>query len=165
MCLNPHHNAGWGGYHTVLQHFKGSLYFCKACMGHDNSDIESPKPETIFMPSAYLFPIYIDAKFFTPAEKEAMLKEIIDLYKSTGKITLSKDDKVTGLDYGMFLYALVTFNHPLKDEVYKKMMSLRDEAGAWVEYYSDGKPMGCRCRPWESAINMEAAIKYALTYR
>ena len=41
------------------------------------------------------------------------------------------------------------------------MMSLRDGAGAWVEYYVDGRPSGCGCRPWESGINIEAAIRYA----
>jgi hypothetical protein len=29
---------------------------------------------------------------------------------------------------------------------------------AWVEYYEDGKPFNTRCRPWESGINLEAAI-------
>jgi hypothetical protein len=35
--------------------------------------------------------------------------------------------------------------------------------GAWVEYYKDGNPQGCRYRPWESAINIEAIIEYALS--
>jgi len=51
-------------------------------------------------------------------------------------------------------------NHELKDEIYQKMMNLRDETGAWVEYYDNGVPMGCKCRPWESGINIEAAIRY-----
>jgi hypothetical protein len=44
------------------------------------------------------------------------------------------------------------------------MLSLVDETGAWVEYYHNGLPMGCNYRPWESAINIEAAILYATTY-
>jgi hypothetical protein len=33
-----------------------------------------------------------------------------------------------------------------------------------VEYYKDGVPSGTLCRPWESAINIEAAIEYAEHY-
>jgi hypothetical protein len=41
------------------------------------------------------------------------------------------------------------------------MMNMLDETGAWVEYYIEGKPNGTFCRPWESAINLEAAIRFA----
>jgi hypothetical protein len=41
------------------------------------------------------------------------------------------------------------------------MMDVRDAAGAWVEYYRDDAPVGCPCRPYESGINLEAALRYA----
>ena len=70
-------------------------------------------------------------------------------------------DRILGYDFGMFLYALADCGDPLAADVYDRMMALRDDSGAWVEYYVDGQPSGCRCRPWESGINIEAAIKYA----
>jgi hypothetical protein len=36
-----------------------------------------------------------------------------------------------------------------------------DPTGAWVEYYINGVPHLTRCRPWESAINLEAVLHYA----
>jgi len=38
---------------------------------------------------------------------------------------------------------------------------LRDSTGAWVEYYDKGKPQGCRCRPWESALSVTALLDAA----
>jgi hypothetical protein len=35
-----------------------------------------------------------------------------------------------------------------------------DGTGAWVEYYDNKVPFNCRCRPWESGINIEALIYY-----
>ena len=123
------------------------------------SEIEIPAPQRYSIPSASLFPFYIDASLFTEEEKENLLQEVIDLYLKTGKI--SSQDRILGYDYGMFLYALARTGNPLAGEVYRKMMDMRDETGAWVEYYVDGVPKGCPCRPWESGINIEAALEYA----
>ena len=159
VCLYPGHF----GYCTETYHFKGSLYFCEACMKRDTADIELPTEERFNIPSANLFPIYIDAQLLTDAEKQDLLKQVVDRYMSTGRI--STQDRILGYDYGMFLYALTRYGHPLAGEVYDKMMALRDSAGAWVEYYVDGIPSGCACRPWESGINIEAAITYATSPR
>ena len=155
VCLYPGHHA----YFPETYHYKGSLYFCKECMEKDHTGIEEPAVERFTIPSAYLFPIYINAQLFTDQEKQALLDAMVDQYRKTGRI--SDLDRILGYDYGMFLYALSDRNHPLATEIYAKMMGLRDSAGAWVEYYVDGKPSGCGCRPWESGINIEAAIKYA----
>ena len=155
VCLYPGHVD----YFPVTYHFKGSLYFCEACMKRDTTGIELPAVERFNIPSANLFPIYIDAQLLTDEEKQDLLEQVVDRYRSTGRI--STQDRILGYDYGMFLYALARYDHPLAGEVYGKMMALRDSAGAWVEYYVDGVPSGCPCRPWESGINIEAAIRYA----
>lgn len=128
-------------------------------MKRDTTGIELPAVERFNIPSANLFPIYIDAQLLTDEEKQDLLVQVVDRYRSTGRI--STQDRILGYDYGMFLYALARYDHPLAGEVYDKMMALRDSAGAWVEYYVDGVPSGCPCRPWESGINIEAAIAYA----
>ena len=159
VCLHPQHN----GYATETYHFRGPLYFCESCMTRDNSDVRMPEPERFTIPSAYLFPIYINAGLFTEAEKQELLDAVVDRYRETGKI--SSVDNILGYDYGLFLYALASRRHELAGEVYSKMMNLRDATGAWVEYYVNGVPFGCGCRPWESGINIEAAIKYAAVDR
>lgn len=128
-------------------------------MTKDHAAVELPEPKLFSIPSANLFPIYIGSELFSESEKRAFLDDVIALYERTGKI--SGQDRILGYDFGMFLYALCETGHPLRDEVYDRMMSLRDGAGAWVEYYVDGRPSGCGCRPWESGINIEAAIRYA----
>ena len=155
VCLYP----GYLEHYLETYHYKGPLYFCKDCMERDMSEIEIPEPQRYSIPSAFLFPFYIDASLFTEEEKENLLQEVIDLYLKTGKI--SSQDRILGYDYGMFLYALARTGNPLAGEVYRKMMDMRDETGAWVEYYVDGVPNGCPCRPWESGINIEAALEYA----
>ena len=37
----------------------------------------------------------------------------------------------------------------------------KDDVGTWAERYIDNKPAGVRFRSWESAINIDALIKYA----
>ena len=155
VCLHPDHFD----YFTETYHFKGCLYFCEDCMRKDNSRVELPPVERFSIPSAYLFPIYINAQLLSDSEKRALLDEVVALYRKTGKI--SSQDRILGYDFGMFLYALADCGDPLAADVYDRMMALRDDSGAWVEYYVDGQPSGCRCRPWESGINNEAAIKYA----
>jgi hypothetical protein len=45
------------------------------------------------------------------------------------------------------------------------MLSVLDDTGTWTEYYRDGKATGTRYRPWESGIDLEAAILFAETYQ
>ena len=157
VCLYPGH----GGYRGILKHFKGSLYFCKECYGKADNQIEPEAPEEFFLPSVYLMPIYIGSTLFSRQEKENMLNELVALYQKSGRITLNQQDKrLLGYDYGLFLYALTEFDHPLAGKIYRKMMNLRDETGTWCEYYQDDAPSGCRYRPWESGINLEAAIHF-----
>lgn len=44
--------------------------------------------------------------------------------------------------------------------IYRKTLSVTDSAGVWSKYYDDHIPQGTRYRPWESAINIEALIKF-----
>ena len=154
VCMHPEH----GGYYTELFHFEGPFYFCGNCIKKANNALQLPRPERFHITSAYLFPFYISAQLFTNQEKLQMLDVIIDKYQQTGKI--SDLDQILGYDYGMFLYALADTGNALAGEVYQRMMALRDNTGAWVEYYHEGIPSGCQCRPWESGINIEAAIRY-----
>ncbi|MDD3108816.1 MAG: hypothetical protein PHV49_06380 [Alistipes sp.] len=157
VCLHPNHPLN---YCTETFHYKGCLYFCKECMERgDTTGIALPEVERFNIPSANLFPFYIHATLFTEAERRMLLNQMIERYRTTGRI--SSVNRILGYDYGMFLYALASVQDPLSEEIYTQMMNLRDSAGAWVEYYVDGIPNGCRCRPWESGINIEAAILYA----
>jgi hypothetical protein len=154
VCLHPEHPVS---HHIRLYHFKGPLYFCEDCIKKDNSKVQIPFPEVFDIPSVGLFPLYIDSKLFTDQEKKELLDIVVKRYRSTGKI--AEQNMIMGHDYGMFLTALVRANHPLQDEIYRKIMSLRDNTGSWCEYYIAGdKPFGTAWHPWSAGTNIEAAI-------
>ena len=91
-----------------------------------------------------------------------MVDGIVSYYHNTGKLPSRPDGDITvGYDYGLLLYNLVRLDNFSKEEIYEKMLSLLDDTGSWVEYYDNGKATGTRYRPWESSINLEAAILFA----
>jgi len=108
-------------------------------------------------------PIYIGASLFSIEEIYELANDAISQYEQTGRLPSRPDGSINvGYDYGLFLYTLAALKHPLAANIYEHMMLVVDATGAWVEYYENNKPMGTRCRPWESGINLEAAIYYAL---
>ena len=70
------------------------------------------------------------------------------------------EDECVGYDYGMLLYALTMIQHPAAEKLYNLALSVIDETGVWCEYYRNGIARSTRCRPWESAINIEAVLTY-----
>jgi hypothetical protein len=156
VCTHPDHPVE---YFPENYHFKGPLYFCANCMKKDNSTVQLPKQEKFTdVLSATLCPIYMNSKLFTRSEKRQMLDAVIAYYRKNGNI--NHNGLMLGHDYGMFLGALVAFDDPLQDEVYTRMMNLRDHTGSWAEYFKDDKPLATVCHPWSAGVNIEAAIKY-----
>jgi len=70
--------------------------------------------------------------------------------------------RTVGYDYGFLLTALTALDMKEASLVYAKTLSVVDQEGSWSEYYLNDQPNGTRCRPWESAINLEATINYAM---
>ena len=138
-------------------------YLCPVCFPH--KILPDLKDEKFFLQSVSLTLMYIHNNILSASQVENFVQDIISSYTATGKFPSSPDgNRTVGYDYGLFLYALVRMNHPLKDRVYTQMLDVIDDTGAWVEYYEDGIPSGTLCRPWESAINIEAAIHYAESF-
>jgi len=112
--------------------------------------------------SVSLMPLYIGSNLIPRKEIAKTVSNMAQEYQSSGCLPSRPEGGATvGYDYGLLLYNLTEINHPLAAYVYEKMLAQLDPAGAWVEYYEDGKPKGCRYRPWESGINLEAAINFA----
>ena len=138
-------------------------YLCPRC--YPKTKLERAEKEIFHIQSVTLTPFYIHSSLFSDREKEHFINELVKTYQNTKKMPSRPDGDVTvGYDYGLFLYALTELMHPLKDTVYEMMMGALDKRGVWVEYYRENQPMGTRYRAWESAINIEAAIRYALRY-
>ncbi|HOH29858.1 MAG TPA: hypothetical protein PLC40_09300 [Candidatus Hydrogenedentes bacterium] len=118
-------------------------------------------PEVFLLQSVSLTPLYFHASLPAAEALRPEVEAIVTGYKNTGKLPSRPDGNVAvGYDYGLLLYALTELGHPLAREIFEKTLALADETGAWSEYYRDHQPAGTRCRPWESAINVEALLHW-----
>ncbi len=115
--------------------------------------------------SVSLTPFYLHSTMFSSQElapiARKLAKDFIETGAFQGADAPSVPGKIVGYDIGMLLYALTELHDPLAGPVYHKALVMLDPTGAWVEYYLNGTPRGTRCRPWESAINLEAVLHYA----
>jgi Glucoamylase and related glycosyl hydrolases len=138
-------------------------YLCTNC--YVKSSLPAVRSETYFLPSVTMMPCYIEDSFLDKQVQDRFINEMAVSWSETGRFSSRQEGtgeyKILGYDYGFFLYALVKTGNPLRYRIYEEMMHMLDETGAWVEYYTEGKPSGTFCRPWESAINLEAAILFA----
>jgi len=139
-------------------------YLCASCF--EVKDMPKIDDKVYALLSVGLVPVFIGSDILTRTEIESVVTEIMEIYDKTGKLPSNQASlSSVGYDYGLLLNALTYLKHPSAKKVYGKMMSLIDQTGSWVEYYVDEKPHGTRCRPWESAINLSAAINYALNFK
>lgn len=139
-------------------------YLCAACL--PTKTLPDRTDEVFYLQSVSLTPWYVHSGVLPDPLVEGFVREIARGYAATGRFPSRPDAKRTvGYDYGLLLYSLVRMDHPLRERVYGQMLDVLDATGAWVEYYEDGVPSGTLCRPWESAINIEAAIAFAQGYK
>jgi hypothetical protein len=143
-------------------------YLCPDCLAKGEFPIAIPRRYQLNAVS--LVASYFHASLLSPQEQVAIAGEAIALYNRTGRLPSRPDEPdclAVGYDFGLLLYALVACHHPEVEAFSRVVLGLRDSAGAWAEYYrgslaDDGPlPVGTRCRPWESAINMEAVMEWA----
>jgi hypothetical protein len=142
---------------------KNGNYLCPKCY-LEKKEFPAVGRKSYYIPSIALTPVYIGSDLIPEQLLKQNISVIRDNYLNSGQISSRPGvNTVIGYEYGFLLYALSKLRDPVAERVFRDAMSVVDESGAWVEYYRDGKPMGCRYRPWESAINIEAVIEYALS--
>lgn len=153
VCLRGGENCmgfGW------LRRLNDSNYVCHACYAQGPL---SAAPETEYpLISTLLMHAYMGSDLVPEGEIRAGVQSVLDSFRKTGAVSsLPGGKRSLGYDYGLILFAATKLGLPA-DDLLSRMLSIRDGAGAWVEYYEDNRPLGTRCRPWESAINIEAAL-------
>lgn len=145
---------------TWLERGEHGIYRCPACL-HEKPDMPYDKTKRYRLGSVALLPPYYRSKLFNKEETAQNADMYIETFKRKNLISSNiESDRSLGYDYGLLLYNLVYLGHPLKDKALTFMLDRLDSTGAWAEYYDCGKPYNCRCRPWESAINMDALVYY-----
>jgi hypothetical protein len=161
--MPPYRHGFCAGSHGVLETRKdeGGNYLCPKCISEGLS-FPMIERKTFFLPSLALTPSYFGSTLIPKEILDFNLSTIKENYQHKGQVSSREDSDTTiGYEYGFFLYALAKERDKMADRILADMLSVVDETGAWVEYYHNGLPMGCNYRPWESAINIEAAIAYA----
>ncbi len=164
--MPPFRHGFCAGSHGVLdtrKDVKGN-YLCPLCIAQGLT-FPAIDRNIYFLPSLALTPEYFGSELISKSVLKHNLSLIKDNYIRKGQVSSREESNITiGYEYGFLLYALAKNGDALASTILDDMMSVVDETGAWVEYYRDGAPMGCNYRPWESAINIEAAILYSLNY-
>ncbi len=136
-------------------------YTCVDCL--NKGPLPKVEPKVYTLQSVSLTPLYFHSPLFTREELRPEVASILQAYKASGKLPSRPDSDVSvGYDYGLVLYALTELGEPAAKELFQKTLSLADDTGAWAEYYRDHKPFNTRCRPWESAINVEALLHWVM---
>jgi hypothetical protein len=134
-------------------------YVCPRCACKE--PLPTVPPTAYSLPSAALLPGYIGASLPDEEQITKITDGIVKQFLATGELpSRPGSQNAVGYDLGLLLYNLADAGNPAAENVYNRMTSIVDPTGAWVEYYSDYKPHGTRCRPWESGINLDAAISY-----
>jgi hypothetical protein len=138
-------------------------YLCPVCMAM--GPYPAAPVKIYSLASVSMIPFYIHSKMFRNDELAPIVRKLAKDFIETGAFqgvdAPLVPGKIVGYDIGMLLYALTELHDPLAGPVYAKALQMVDPTGAWVEYYINGVPHLTRCRPWESAINLEALLHYA----
>ncbi len=127
-------------------------YVCGNCI--NGKPLPRILPKTYHLLSVSLSPFYMNFRLIPYGQLKPVVMKIAGQTEET---------RTVGYDYGFLLAALTKLNMPESSAQYLKTLSLTDQNGAWSEYYLNGLPNGTRYRPWESAINLEALIDFALS--
>ena len=131
---------------------KNDRYVCAACI----SELILPRAvsKEYNLPSVALAPFYMRFSTVPYGQLKNAVLEIHNKQKN--------ENLLVGYDYGFLLTALTKLDMPESLTAYKQTLSVVDQEGSWSEYYLNGQPSSTRCRPWESAINLEALLDWAM---
>jgi hypothetical protein len=108
---------------------------------------------------------WIDLDLPGSAWRQGCLKAVLNQLTNPLRIVPNKTD-CTGMDAGYLLAACAVEQHPLLHEAAELLAAYASELGTFCEYYahSDGMihPYSGNLRPWESAVNGAAILRYLL---
>ncbi len=149
---------------------ENNRYLCAACI--NGAPFPKAEVKQYNLLSVALAPFYMNLTVMPFDQLTGAVYEIRDNFVTTGAMTSKQEManqkneiRTVGYDYGFLLNALTMLHNADASRVYDKTLSVVDQEGSWSEYYLNDKPSGTRCRPWESAINIEAVINWAKAYK
>lgn len=148
---------------------QNNRYQCPACFAL--GPLPKVEPALYNLISSNLVPLYIHSDLIKADELKPMVENVFNQYEKTGilsciidSIGTNKNKGTVGYDYGLLLYSMLETKTRDAEKLYRQTLAVADSAGVWSEYYMNNTPYLTRYRPWESAINIEALIKFANQY-
>lgn len=140
-----------------LRRVDEGIYMCPRCAGKKTLP---PYRTEVSLKSTLLMETFVRAGQIDMEYLARQTAGFLAEYRAKGCLPSRPDGNVClGYDFGLVLFAAKAAGIDA-DDLLANMLGLRDECGAWSEYYKDMDHMGTRCRPWESAINIAGALKY-----
>lgn len=133
-------------------------YFCYSC--YPKRTRQTYEPKTYFIPSVALTSYLAGYRATPPEVLSSTLSEAVAVFSRDGRFAWPETG-LPGYETAVVSLALLQQNDSRTEEFIGQMLCLRDATGAWAEYYAGGKPIGCRCRPWESGLSLLALLEYA----
>ena len=133
-------------------------YFCYSC--YPKRTRQTYEQRAYFIPSVALTSYLVGYSAVPPDVLSSTLSEAVAVFTRNGRFAWPETG-LPGYETAVVSLALFQGNNRRTDEFIQQMLSLRDSTGAWAEYYVGGKPIGCRCRPWESGLSLLALLEYA----
>lgn len=134
------------------------LYTCPSCAAK-TEDIRSDR--TYSLSCVEMMPAYIHSDLLTTGQQRDIYERLAREVLRTGSIDgSSAAGKCSGYEYGLLLYGLTVTDSPLRHDLFRMVLDIRDEEGVWAEYYAAGKPAGMRWRTWEGGVNLMALLAY-----
>ncbi len=159
---------GFGGIDWT-QKDENDRYQCMNCLALGPLPVAEKKIYRLLTVS--LTPLYFQSGLISPVELKPLVENTFNAFQMRGVLTsrtshgaIEDSERSVGYDYGLVLFSMLQTGSSGQKEIYLKTLDIVDEIGAWSEYYLGSTPSGTRCRPWESAINLEALIAFAMQY-
>lgn len=130
-------------------------YFCLSC--YPKRTRAQYDAQSYFIPSVGLTSVLLRYPIASDTVMQRTTADAVAVFAPEGEFAWPKRT-LPGYETAVVAMALAQRTDARAHAFLRHMLALRDATGAWVEYYEDGSPQGCRCRPWESALSVVALL-------
>lgn len=156
--------CGPGGWFGWTERTPAGRYLCARCAA--TAPLPASASQAIALNSVGLLPSFIHSTLIDTQEKAQAVRRAKEVFEEKGYLP-TRDDSLrsVGYDAALLLYGLTETQDDAAPRALAHVLDLADSAGAWSEYYQEGRPAGTRCRPWESGISIAAIMHYLRSYR
>lgn len=144
---------------TTVVRLSSDRYRCFSCVGvqmeQRPTDEISVTSSTLigYLLAASVVPEELQRSAYDAAKKEWSLLGFLT--------SAATSELAVGYDEGLLLRgALVVGDLDFAAEVASRIAAKRDRFGTWSEFYEGLTPVGTRCRPWETGMNLAALAEF-----